>query len=364
VSCAIRVAFRKLSVKPHLFPSLSENRKKNSKKGPAETYAKPDAIKAMAQSDAISSLHSTKPPGISTLDASSDGRLILTGGLDKNVQVYDRSSSKLLATLKGHTKKVTAAAFVSAEGEELPYLLVSASEDKTVRLWSTETSARAKAAYAAKATISSHTGEVYAVAVHPSSSLIASAGTDGWALHDISDPAKPATVSQLGLPEDQAATAIAFHPDGAIVGVGAANGSIHVFDVRTGTVAATFADDASSSAITSLSFSENGYILASSSAAAGSAVLIWDLRKQKVTATLAASEGEAKVNRVTWDSSAQFIAAAGSSLRVWQNKAWDAPLVTYDENAAELMGVCWAKEGKELLVAGLDRSVRVLEPKA
>jgi len=283
--------------------------------------------------------------------------------MDKNVQVYDRSTEKILATLKGHTKKVTAALFVSAaEGDDLPYLLASSSLDKTIRLWSTDTSAKAKASYAAKAAISSHSGEVNALAVHPCGNLLASAGSDGWAFHDITDPAKPVTFTQSALPDEVGGTAIAFHGDGHLLAVGAENGKIYVYDTKTSSFVATFEDASSTGPITSISFSENGYILATAS---GKSAQVWDMRKQKVNATLSAGEGEdAKIISVAWDHSAQFLACAGSSVQIWQNKSWKEPLVTLEENASDLSGVAWAKQGKELVVAGLDRTVRVFVPKA
>lgn len=309
-------------------------------------------------------MHGTKPPGISCLDVAQDGQLTLTGGMDKNVLVYQRSTKKTLATLKGHKEKVTSAVFVgpAPEGDDLPYLIASSSADKTIRLWSTDTSAKAKASYATKATISSHSGEVNALVVHPCNTLLASAGADGWAFHDITDPAKPTTICTIALPDGAAATSIDFHPDGKILGVGADNGKIYVYNVQGTDLAATFADDNSTAPVTSLNFSENGYILASAS---GNAAFVWDLRKEKTIATLSGGEGEsAKVVTVQWDVRAQYLVAAGSSVKVWQHKVWDAPLVTLEENASDLMGAKWAKQCQELVVAGLDRTIRVFAPKA
>jgi pre-mRNA-processing factor 19 len=308
-------------------------------------------------------MHSTKPPGINCIDVTKGGSLILTGGVDKNVQVYDRTSGKTLATLKGHGKPVTAVAFVdpvAADAEGLPQLLVSASQDKTIRLWTPiDAKSRSKQAYSAGATISIHTDEVTALAVHPCRSILASASLDGsWALHDLEDPASPQTLLTGQLDADIGGTSFAFHPDGVIFAVGTSAGTIAVYDTASGKLAHTYAAPTGTGAVTSLSFSENGYLLASASSHPGASTNIWDLRKLKLVESLAAASETAVVRSVAWDPSAQFLAEAGSALRIYQNKVWGAPLLNFEDNTAELTGVAWA--GKAVVLGGLDRSLRIL----
>lgn len=317
-------------------------------------------------------MHSTKPPGITSLATSKNGQLVLTGGMDKNLIVHDRDTGKNIATCKGHTKKVTAADFVSAspsDAEALPEVLASASLDKTIRLWTLAPppaagSKKKHEAYTAAGTITSHSADVTGLAVHPCRSIIASSSADGsWALHDVENPSEPKTVLQVSLPrQDVQATAIAFHPDGNLLGVGCSDSSILMFQTATGGLAHEFVGhkETEGGAVNSISFSENGYILASSSDAAGSAVNVWDLRKTKLLVSLPASSEEAKVNLVAWDPSALYLSAVGTSLRVWSYKAWDAPVLNFEGNTAELTGVAWDKEGAEVLVGGMDRAIRVI----
>ncbi|GAA5933363.1 pre-mRNA-processing factor 19 [Sporobolomyces koalae] len=340
--------------------SLSATRKKRK---PAADAATPAEIKTYTETANIPSVHGTKPPGISALALAKDAAVTVTGGLDKNVLLYDRTTSKILATLKGHTKKVTSVAASPTLTEEgLPSFVVAGSLDKSVRVWAPS---GGKSVYGVTGNIAL-ASEVNQISLHPSNSLVGSAQADGtWAIHDLTPSAgKPATILTGALPEDAAEgtsnTAISFHPDGVIFAVGSSDSKVRVFDTLSGNCVATFdghSAESDATEIVNLAFSENGYTLAS--AAKGSKqVKIWDLRKLSNSANIELEEG-VQVNALKFDYSAQALAAVGTDARVYQNKSWEL-LVKSEENAAELTGVDWSKDGKELVVAGIDRTIRVL----
>jgi pre-mRNA-processing factor 19 len=110
---------------------LSEMRR--GKKKPPTEFASVEKVQEYTQTSSIPSLHSARSAGITALDVNSTGTLILTGGNDKHVQVYNKSEDKVIANLAGHTKKVTAVKFRGQQEENDVFL--SASADKHVRLW-------------------------------------------------------------------------------------------------------------------------------------------------------------------------------------------------------------------------------------
>lgn len=276
--------------------------------------------------------------------------------------VFDRSTSKPVATLKGHTKKVTAVLASTEQSDDLPSFLVSASLDKSVRVW---TPNGKKTAYDCSANLSLG-AEVNALALHPSNSLAVAALADGsWAVIDLAAGDKAAVVLTGALPagaeEGTANSAVAFHPDGGMFGVGSSDAKIRVFEIASGKCAAEFDGHAGAGPVTSLSFSENGYTLASS-AQGSQQVKIWDLRKLSNSANIDLDEG-VSVSVVAFDPSAQFLAVVGSDARVYAYKSWEL-LAKSDDNAAELTSTAWGSNAHELLVAGLDRTVRVLSKPA
>ncbi|KAM0786382.1 hypothetical protein ACM66B_001850 [Microbotryomycetes sp. NB124-2] len=335
--------------------SLSAVRKKRK---PADGYSTPADLKTFTQTHTIPSLHGTKPPGIAALDVADGGQLFVTGGLDKNVILYNRSTDKIVATLKGHKDKVTAVIASPTIEDGIPSFLVSASVDKTVRLWSPSGS---KTVYGTSSV--SLSGEVTSISLHPSHSLLAAASSDGsWSILDLAS-GKPAVILTGSLPSDvgegTSNTAIAFHPDGAIFGVGSSDSRIRIFDTVSGKCIASFDghSQVGGGPISSLSFSENGYTLASA-AHDSNQVKLWHLSKLTNSANIDLPQGQV-VNVVKFDESAQFLCVGGTDVRVYQNKTWEE-LFKSEENGAEVTGVGFSNLGKEVLVAGIDRTVRVI----
>lgn len=310
------------------------------------------------------SLHSTKPPGITALDISADGNLALTGGNDKVVQIYDRAAGKVTATLKGHTKKVTHVAFREEEAAaSSKRAAISAGADGKVKVF--EESAEG-GKWALAHTIAAHKQEITGLALHPSKKYVASASVDStWALHDIESGSTVQTYEPLssgGEDGGYSYSSFAVHPDGLLHGGGTVDGIVRIWDIRDkSALAATLSTD-SGAALPALSFSENGYHLAVANSA-NSSVGIWDLRKlsllHSISLPTASAPGGGKISSVRFDPSGQFLAIAGTDLRVFRNKTWEEALL-FEGNAGELTDVRFGPLGQEIVLSGADRTIRVL----
>ncbi|MCA1606828.1 MAG: serine/threonine protein kinase, partial [Acidobacteria bacterium] len=96
---------------------------------------------------------------------SPDGRLLVSGGEDHQVIVWDFSRRQRLKTLTDHTREVNAVAF-SPNGK----WFVTGSQDQTVIVWD--------AVRLAKALVLQHTGPVHSVTFSPDGTLLASSSSD------------------------------------------------------------------------------------------------------------------------------------------------------------------------------------------
>ncbi|KAH0838556.1 nuclear matrix protein NMP200 [Lanmaoa asiatica] len=314
--------------------SLSATRKK--RKAPAG-YTTLAEVKTFAAKQTIPSLHSASPTGINSITISHvNSSQFLTGGNDKIVQLYDRSTNKVLASLKGHTKKVNHVAFRERDGE--PTLLFSAGADKIAKIWSHDS---ASGEYLPKATIKTHKSDLTGLVVHPTSTLVAYSSLDKtYSLHELS------SFSQVyhSAPADEPISSLAIHPDGALLALGMPSSKIQISDVRSGTLAATISPEGTLFSVHTLSFSENGYHLLAPDSL--SSVAIWDLRK--MTAAHSIPLGATfKINKVVYDYSANFFGVAGNEgIRLFAHKTWEE-LVRFEE-ASDVTDLVFGNQGKEL----------------
>ncbi|RXW18917.1 hypothetical protein EST38_g6935 [Candolleomyces aberdarensis] len=325
--------------------TLSAARKKRK---PPQGYATVAEVKTYAASHTIPSLHSASPAGINSLALSKvNPSQFLTGGNDHVVQLYDRGTDKVLASLRGHSKKVNHVAFREKEGETT--LILSAGADKVAKVWGHDS---ASGEYIPKATIRSHKAELTGLVVHPTKTVFGLSSADKtYSLYDMTN------FNQIfrSAPSDEAFSSIAVHPDGTLFALGTPTSTIHIYDVRTGAIAASLTpSDATPFTVNTLSFSENGYHLASPNSQ--STVAVWDLRKEK-TAHVIDLGDDFKVNKVLYDHSAQFLSVAGSQgARVFANKSWEE-LLRLDEGG-EVSDIAFGEQGKEIWGA-TGREVRI-----
>ncbi|XP_010136872.1 PREDICTED: pre-mRNA-processing factor 19, partial [Buceros rhinoceros silvestris] len=189
---------------------LTTERKKRGKTVPEE-LVKPEELSKYRQVASHVGLHSASIPGILPLDlCPSDTNKILTGGADKNVIVFDKSSEQILATLKGHSKKVTSVVFHPSQD-----LVFSAFPNATIPL--------------------------------------CVSGAQYWAFSDIQTGRVLTKVTDES--SGCALTCAQFHPDGLIFGTGTMDSQIKIWDLKERTNVANFPGH--SGPITSIAFSEN-----------------------------------------------------------------------------------------------------------
>ncbi len=129
---------------------------------------------------------------------------------------------------------------------------------------------------------------------------------------------------------------LCLHPDGLILGTGTQEKLVRMWDLKSQSNVATF--EGHTQEVTSVSFSENGYHMASASA--DGTVRLWDLRKLKNIKIL--ELGKEPVSTVAFDSSGQYLACgAGHELKLFSVKGWE-PLHTLKDHAGPVTGVVFA----------------------
>ena len=224
---------------------------------------------------------------------------------------------------------------------------------------------------AVQAKFQQHAGAATALACHPSGDVLVSVGFDkSYIVYDLS-AMKVATqvFTDVGREKPQSCldmasanthtelTTVAFHPDGHLLAVGGADGSVRLYDVKTSQPAHTFPAPSATTPIVAVTFSENGTWLASANQ--GQNILtVWDLRKLNALKTI--DIGTA-VSGISWDYTGQFLAACGPGGVVVSQysksaKKWSEPL-RKALNAADLK---WGAKAKSLVALTSNGAVSVL----
>ncbi|KAL8104852.1 pre-mRNA-processing factor 19-like [Apium graveolens] len=294
-------------------------------------------------------LHKTNKPGILSVDIHNSKDIIATGGVDTNAVVFDRTSGEILSTLSGHSKKVTSVRFV-AEGE----LVVTGSADKTVRIWQGSESGN----YDCRHILKDHTAEVQAVTVHATNNYFVTASLDStWCFYDIASGSCLAQVSDTTNTDGY--TSAAFHPDGLILGTGTSGAVVKIWDVKSQANVARF--DGHIGAVNAISFSENGYFLAT---AAQDGVKLWDLRKLKNFRTFSPYDEDTPTQSVDFDHSGSYLAIGGSDIRVYQvanvKSEWNCIKILPDlSGTGKVSSVKFGPDAKYLAVGSMDRNLRI-----
>jgi len=344
----------------------------------SSTVATPDQLSSQLKLSSTAPLHQTSKGGINFIAVSTfvsppsspdDNKnsvpvLVATAGNDTTVRVYEPSSGREVTSLRGHSKKVLSTSFL---GNNQTNVIITGAADGTSRIWRQEDGGGGGGKYECAHTFQHGTGtgvSVVATPVHATGNYYLSAGSDGHLCYnDIQQ--RQELVNITACEDGGGLTSAAFHPDGVIFGLGDSSSVVKIYDARSLQVALTMTEHSNHNnkgGVTSLSFSENGYLLAS---AASDSVKVWDLRKGTV-----AKQTLDAASVVSFDYSGLYLAAGGggsSALKVYGVKqGWGTVVSVNDEGvigSGKKKGVCavaWGVDAKTLYLGGLDHNLRIL----
>jgi WD40 repeat protein len=191
---------------------------------------------------------------------SPDGSLLISGGEDHRVRLWNVTGNSEIASLSGHEGEVLTVAF-SPDGKTI----ASGSVDKTIRLWDVETRRE-------KAVLRGHQDKVRCVVYSADGSTIASASWDKTVkLWDGNTQALIATLEG----HTEAVKAVAFSPDGKQLASGGVDTTVRIWDLATrSTIKIQQGLGAHFKQVLSLAFSPDGRWLASAGESPG--VIVWE----------------------------------------------------------------------------------------
>ncbi|GMF34509.1 unnamed protein product [Phytophthora lilii] len=345
---------------------LAKRRKDFKKKDGPQRSA---LLAGLAEWSAASShtLHDSDKPGVTCVAVDSKRpTLVATGGVDKHAKLFDTEKQQLVATLMGHTKKLSHVEFHPSAD-----MLLTASHDKTVKLWTPQNEG-----YGVGYTLDGFDDAVTSASIHPTGNYVLSGSLDAtWAIHDVRRGqllSRYTLNGELAMPEAAAGKpakaanetrCARFHPDGGIFGTAAKSKLVQMWAVNSLSNVVTF--EGHTAPVTALGFSENGYHLASGSE--DGVVKLWDLRKATSFFELDLKKEQPKmklgaIHSISFDASGSHLAVASAQtiqvLKEVSKNHWEV-VKTLSDHKAAVTGVQFAPDSSFLASTSMDRSLKI-----
>ncbi|AVH66905.1 WD40 repeat-containing protein [Nostoc sp. 'Peltigera membranacea cyanobiont' N6] len=267
--------------------------------------------------------------------------MIALGDTKSEIRLRDAKGHQLL-TLEGHTNWIRSVAF-SPDGE----ILVSGSDDKTVRLWNTTTGQFLRS-------LQGHKERVWSVAFSPDGKTVASSSEDKtvrlWNVHT-------AECWKILEKHTHWVREVAFSPDGKILASGSSDRTVILWDAHTGNYIRTL-EGQHTARVRTVAFSSDGKILASGSD--DHTVRLWDIHSGKYLQTLPGHTQRVRSLAFSPEPNSRILASASEDHKVilWDINA-NKRYRTLSEHTEKVWSVTFTDpEGKTLISSSDDKTVK------
>ncbi|CAK9020600.1 unnamed protein product [Durusdinium trenchii] len=273
-------------------------------------------------------------------DVSVDGAWIATGGKDQVIKVWSASTCELACTCSGHAGDVTALSFskrrprtlrAASQQEQLPMLLVSVSQDKTMKVWEIPsakelgkvlgTGTKVKKS---KVTVLAHSKEVNDVLVAPNNKLMASGGQDKlvriWKFPE-GDLLGECKGHRRGI------WCVAFSPIDQVVASASGDATVRLWNLKDFRAIRSF--QGHSSAVLRVAFLSNGMQLMTSSV--DGLLKLWHIRTAECAGTF--EEHSSKVWCIDVCGNRMVSGGADSKICIWRDTTQEMEKQRQDEKA-------------------------------
>jgi WD40 repeat protein len=242
---------------------------------------------------------------VTSLAFSPDGTRLASASDDHTVRLWSSSTGKDEAVLQGHQDVVNAVAF-SPDGASI----ASGSADRSLRLWTVSTrSERAK--------LLGHTGAVSSLSFSPDGKLLVSGSGDSsvrlW------DPLLGKELSTLGRQEYNVRS-VAFSPDGKTVASGGAVGEVHLWSVGGTATSRRLTGHARLTDVSAVLFAEGGKVVVS--AGTDASLKLWDTASGKEKKSLSGHGDQLRSLALSPRGDTLASGSMDRTVRLWEVPAW------------------------------------------
>ncbi|MFN8467927.1 MAG: effector-associated domain EAD1-containing protein [Caldilineaceae bacterium] len=268
-----------------------------------------------------------------------DGRHVISGSWDKTLRVWDLASGETVRTLSGHTDWVRGVA-VTPDGRQV----VSGAEDKTLRVWDLASGETVR-------TLNGHTDMVWGVAATPDGRQVVS-GAEDKTLR-VWDLAGDKSVRTLNGHKDWV-QAVAVTPDGHQVVSGSRDKTLRVWDLASGETVSTLSGHIGP--VQAVAVTPDGRQVVSSSDY--NTLRVWNLASGETLRSLSGHTGLVYAVAVTPDGRQVISGSRDHTLREWDLASGET-LRTLNSHGASVRALAVTPDGRQVVSGLRDNTLRV-----
>jgi WD40 repeat protein/serine/threonine protein kinase len=280
--------------------------------------------------------------GVRTLHYSADGKLLLSGGHDNTVRVWDVATHKPLKILRGHAGRVQACAF----GPDHSWAL-SGSHDHLAKIWSLAGYEEVRVFQGR--VLQGHRDAILGAGFSPDGRRIVSASRDRSA--KLWDSRTGKEIRQFKEGHEFLATKAAFFPDGKRLLSAAVDNTTRIWEVATGTQLLTLEGTGPAAAV---ALARDGrWVLTGSN---DKTAKLWDAVTGHLVRKLEGHRSEVTAVAISPDASWLFTGDARGRCRLWQAETgalqWEA-----EGHSRNITAACFLPDSSTVLTASIDNTV-------
>ncbi|WP_106396429.1 WD40 repeat domain-containing serine/threonine protein kinase [Actinocorallia populi] len=275
---------------------------------------------------------------VSTVAFNPDGTVLVSGGDDGTVRLWDPDSGRTTRRLADQTGRVLLTAFGSGG------TLLSGGDDATAHLRDLATDRTSRL-------LTSHPGPVHAMAFSPDGTVLVTGGDDASVRLWGGVTARPIRVLTG---HTKPVRAVAFSPDGTILASGGDDGTVRLWNPGSGRLLGALTGH--SGAVNSAAFSPDGEILAT--AGDDAAVYLWHVAAANAIRVLTDHPGP--VRAVAFAPDGAVLASGGDdgTTLLW-NMASATPLRDLTAHTGPVRALAFAPRTPALATASADKTLRI-----